>query len=197
MNKNFKILYLFLGIFLSQNLKAEIQNNIFLGGSIGAGKISQYQGSKPDISNSYIAFAWGVRGGYSMMPIPYVGFRTYLDYMMSIKPSGLDTITSSLLSLNADLLLQAPAIQNYIFGVYGGIGLGYFQHSNVVKTTPEDPAFAQGTTGVLNLGISLNIEENNQVELGIKIPFTKIKDVLNQKIEYKDNYLIATYSYLF
>ncbi|PAF51647.1 outer membrane beta-barrel protein [Helicobacter sp. 13S00477-4] len=173
------------------------ENKIFIGVSLGAGDIVKIVDDKKDLSNSYKAFIWGMKGGYEFMPSSYVGLRTYLDYFMSIKPSGLDTVTSSLLSLNLDLLADILHIKDNTFGFFGGIGFGYFQHANVVKTTPEDKATVMGYTGILNFGLGGKIQNNHRIEIGAKIPFKAIKSVNNPHIFYKDSYLFASYSYLF
>ncbi|PAF53124.1 hypothetical protein BKH42_07750 [Helicobacter sp. 13S00482-2] len=149
---------------------------------------------KKDDGSSYKAFAWDIRGGYEFMPLKYVGLRTYLDYMMSIKPSGLDTLTSSLFSFNLDVLANIFNYKGYALGVYGGVGFGYFQHSNVVQTTPEDKAFAVGFANLLNFGISGTFDKVNFVEIGAKIPLSTYGQETGS---YQDSYVFVSYSYLF
>ncbi|PAF41470.1 outer membrane beta-barrel protein [Helicobacter sp. 11S03491-1] len=196
-----KIIFLFL-LLINYTLASDEKqildkNQIFIGASIGGAKISKFNKGEIDKPNSYIAFVWGVRGGYQFMPSSYIGLRTYLDYMMSIKPSGLKTIISSSLNLNLDLLVDILHIKENTFGFYGGIGFGYFQHANVIRTTPEDKAFVLGYTGVLNFGLGAKIQNNSRIEIGTKIPFSQIKSIANPNITYGDIYVLASYSYLF
>ncbi|MDO7252818.1 outer membrane beta-barrel protein [Helicobacter cappadocius] len=172
----------------------EQKNFIFVGGGFGASEVAKVIGGKKDDANSYKAFAWDIRGGYEYMPIKYVGLRTYLDYMMSIKPSGLDTVTSSLFSLNLDVLANFFYYKGNAVGVYGGVGFGYFQHSNVVQTTEEDKAFVLGYANLLNFGISGTFDQVHFVELGAKIPLYTYGKESNS---YQDSYVFVSYSYLF
>ncbi|PAF46580.1 hypothetical protein BKH41_08990 [Helicobacter sp. 12S02232-10] len=182
-------------LLLGLNASELYKNQIFIGGALGVADISKILNGKRDVANSYKAFVWGARGGYQFTFIKYLGIRTYLDYLMAIKPSGLDTITSSVLSLNADLLVNVLHIKDNTFGIYGGIGFGYFQHANVVKVTPEDKALVYGSSGILNFGLGATFQENHRVEIGIKIPFSKIAS--SSGVSYEDTYASASYSYLF
>lgn len=170
------------------------KNFIFLGGGLGLAEIAKTIDGKKSEADSYKAFAYNIRGGYQYMPIKYVGLRTYLDYMMSIKPSGLDTITSSLFSVNIDVLGNLIYFKGNAFGVYGGIGFGYFQHSNVVQTTQEDKAFVLGYANLLNFGVSGTFDDVHFVEIGAKIPFLTYG---SQSGAYQDSYVFLSYSYLF
>lgn len=196
----FTIIVLFSGISYALDAKDNDDKNdtqknfIFLGGGFGLAEIAKMVDGKKSEANSYKAFAYNLRGGYQYMPIKYVGLRTYLDYMMSIKPSGLDTITSSLLSFNLDILGNLIYFKGNAFGVYGGIGFGYFQHSNVVQTTEEDKAFVLGYANLLNFGLSGTFDDVHFVEIGAKIPLYTYGA---QSGAYQDSYIFVSYSYLF
>lgn len=196
----FTIIVLFSGISCALDSKDNDDNNdtqknfIFLGGGFGLAEIAKLVDGKKSEANSYKAFAYNIRGGYQYMPIKYVGLRTYLDYMMSIKPSGLDTITSSLFSINLDVLGNLIYFKGNAFGVYGGVGFGYFQHSNVVQTTQDDKAFVLGYANLLNFGVSGTFDSVHFVEIGAKIPFLTYGA---QSGAYQDSYVFVSYSYLF
>lgn len=161
------------------------------------GNIAKFYNGKKEAKGSYNAFVWGFRGGYEFSPIKYLSIRSYLDYLMSIKPSGLETITSSILSLNIDTLVNIVHINENTFGFYGGIGFGAFKHSNVVQNTPEDRAFISDYAGILNLGIAITLKEVHRIEIGTKIPFNQIKSSTELDTAYQDIYFAASYSYLF
>lgn len=189
------IFFLFL-LFLGTPIFSQQVNQIFIGGTLGMGNITKFNNEK-ELKESYSAFTWGLRGGYEFLPIKYLGVRIYLDYLMAIKPFGLGTITSSVLSINADTLINIVHINENAFGFYGGIGFGAFKHSNVVQNTPEDKAFVSDYTGVLNLGILATLKEFHRVEIGAKLPFTQTKSLSESHITYQDIYFIASYSFLF
>ncbi|PAF48004.1 hypothetical protein BKH46_01445 [Helicobacter sp. 12S02634-8] len=185
----------------SEGSSEALGSQIFVGASVGGADIVKKINHIKDTSNSYQALTWGLRGGYQLTFYKFFALRAYLDYVMGIKPSGLDTITTSMLSLNADLLLNVLFIGENVFGVYGGLGFGYFQHANVVKTTPEDGAFVYGYVGVLNFGVGWTLQNTHRVELGMKIPFNKAQSTLDPSTQpratYEDMYVSASYSYLF
>ncbi|PAF42386.1 outer membrane beta-barrel protein [Helicobacter sp. 11S02596-1] len=185
-------------VLLGLNATEPNKSQIFIGGALGMADISKMIDGQKDTPNSYKAFVWGARGGYQFSFLNgYLAIRTYLDYLMAIKPLALDTITSSVLSLNLDLLADFLHIGENAFGVYGGVGFGYFQHANVIKVTPEDKALVYGYTGVLNFGLGASIQSNHRVELGIKIPFSRVKSIANPAVSYENIYASASYSYLF
>ncbi|GAA7037864.1 hypothetical protein VN0301_07140 [Helicobacter pylori] len=100
------------------------KSHIYFGAMVGLAPIKITP--KPVSDSSYTAFLWGAKGGYQFAFFKALALRGEFSYLMAIKPTALHTINTSLLSLNVDVLSDFYTYKKYSFGVYGGLGIGYF-----------------------------------------------------------------------
>ncbi|CBG39677.1 outer membrane beta-barrel protein [Helicobacter mustelae] len=153
-------------------LRAYDRHNLFVGVGIGFIKdiiVPQSPQGKRRFSNRFIG-AWNIQGGYEYKPLRIVGVRAYLQSVMGIAPSGLGTSITTQLSVNTDVLFNFFHQKEKAFGVYGGIGFGYTQKQELVVQNNGNNAKTAYGLFLFNVGLEAAIDDNNHVQLGVKIP---------------------------
>ncbi|WP_121021434.1 outer membrane beta-barrel protein [Helicobacter vulpis] len=167
------------------------KNHIFIGVSTG------FQTTKPALIPWQNNFLWGIRGGYQFDALKYLAIRVDMDYLMGLRPTALHTQVYSFLSVNADVINDFYRLSKKMtVGTYLGLGFGYFQNAEVLNSSVSARSF-MGYNGVLNLGVGGTIEHQHRVELGVKIPFGKIKSLYHHGATMQAYYWVASYAYLF
>ncbi|WP_187857652.1 outer membrane protein [Helicobacter pylori] len=166
------------------------KSHIYFGAMVGLAPIE----IKPVSDSSYTAFLWGAKGGYQFAFFKALALRGEFSYLMAIKPTALHTINTSLLSLNADVLSDFYTYKKYSFGVYGGLGIGYFYQSNHLGM--KNSSF-MGYNGLFNVGLGSTIAHCHRIELGAKIPFSNTSNSFKNSYFLESVFIHAAYSYAF
>ncbi|WP_104747652.1 outer membrane beta-barrel protein [Helicobacter cetorum] len=188
-----KKIYLILALMISLLEAFEPKNSqIYLGANVGLAPIETIPKATPN--SSYTAFLWGAKGGYQYAFLKYLALRGDFSYLMAIKPTAFNTIVTSLLSLNADVLSDFYTYKKYSFGVYAGLGVGYFEQN--IRLSSENGSF-MGYNGLVNVGVGSTIEVHHRIELGVKIPFLKTRNIFKHSSYLSSVFISASYSYLF
>ncbi|GAA8005317.1 outer membrane beta-barrel protein [Helicobacter pylori] len=168
------------------------KSHIYFGAMVGLAPIEITP--KPVSDSSYTAFLWGAKGGYQFAFFKALALRGEFSYLMAIKPTALHTINTSLLSLNADVLSDFYTYKKYSFGVYGGLGIGYFYQSNHLGM--KNSSF-MGYNGLFNVGFGSTINHHHRIELGAKIPFSNTRNSFKNSYFLESVFIHAAYSYAF
>ncbi|WP_104713436.1 outer membrane beta-barrel protein [Helicobacter cetorum] len=187
-----KALAIFIGLLEILGAFEPKSSHIYLGAEVGLAPIQIMP--KSPIDSSYTAFLWGAKGGYQYAFLKTLALRGDFSYIMTIKPTALNTIVTSLLSLNVDVLSDFYTYQKYSFGAYFGLGVGYLGQN--MRLGAENSSF-MGYNGLVNVGVGSTIEEHHRVELGVKIPFSKTKNIFKHSNYLNSVFISASYSYLF
>lgn len=169
-------------LYCTSFLGAYDRNNIFVGAGIGL--------SDNFIDKHTLIPSWYLLGGYEYKPIREISLMSYLESLMGIKPTGLNTDITMQVSLNLDIALELQVSQKIRFGPYVGFGFGYYREDRAIvdETKVNNMALL-----LLNLGLQSNIDESNVVRLGFKYPFD-LKDI---KKDMKLVHLFLSYAYKF
>ncbi|WP_120945603.1 MULTISPECIES: outer membrane beta-barrel protein [Helicobacter] len=166
------------------------KNRIFIGVNTG------FQTTKSTSTPWQNNFLWGIYGGYQFDAHKYFALRVDIDYIMALRPTALHTRVYSFLSANVDMINDFYRLsKKMVVGTYLGLGFGYFQSAEVLNSSVSARNF-MGYNGVFNVGLGGTIEQQHRVELGVKIPFGRIKS-LNHHGFIQTYYWIASYAYLF
>ncbi len=166
------------------------KSHIYFGAMVGLAPIE----IKPASDSSYTAFLWGAKGGYQFAFLKALALRGEFSYLMAIKSTAFHTINTSLLSLNIDALSDFYTYKKYSFGVYGGLGIGYFYQNNHLSM--KNSSF-MGYNGLFNVGLGSTIDKHHRIELGAKIPFSKTRNSFKNSYFLESVFIHASYSYAF
>ncbi|AFI05275.1 outer membrane beta-barrel protein [Helicobacter cetorum] len=179
------LLFSLLGAFESK------RSHLFLGAMVGLAPIQTQQKT---FNTDYTAFLWGVKGGYQFAFLKFLALRTDFSYLMVLKPTALNTIVTSLLSVNVDVLSNFYTYKKFSLGVYGGLGIGNFYQN--IRLGIENSLF-MGYNGLFNVGVGSTIANHHRIEFGAKIPFSKIRNSFEHSSFLNGIFVQASYSYLF
>lgn len=170
---------------------------LFIGAGAGVA-FNQHASTNSTESLFLPALDFGVRGGYQHGFLHRFAGRIYLDYVMSIRPVDLETVTTSQFVVNLDMMYNFYRLEKVTFGVFGGAGVGYGTHGKetVEDRDASDSITAQGLSAFVNVGLNIVVESIHRVEIGAKIPFVSLYDSTSQQM-YRDFYLLLSYDYLF
>lgn len=166
-------------------LGAYDRNNIFVGAGIGIS--DNFLDSKHHI----LIPSWYLLGGYEYKPLREISLMAYLESMMGVKPSSLNTAITMQVSANIDLALELQLNQKIRFGPYVGFGFGYSREGRVIIS--EDEIVKNMALMLLNTGVQTNIDENNVVRVSFKYPFD-LKDI---RKDMKLLHIYLSYAYKF
>lgn len=174
-------------------------HSLFLGAGLGYGVEMQTPNDSASTKDTISMLNIGFRSGYEYMPIAYIGFRVYLDYFLSVRPSGLETETVStfLANLNAQGRIYSFS-EKFEFGWVGGLGVGYGVRDKQISTSEDSSEQIQQGRGVFlgNVGVFGIIEEHHRVEILAKLPINTFAED-SQTHTYKDYSFLLMYDYLF
>lgn len=180
----FILCLLFSGLFASQT------SGVFLGINAGGslitskygGNLSEFSGAFPKDNFGYVA---SIDIGYKQNISNY-GFKYYLEYSFSQVKGSKDSnlgnngiqesnhtttkITNDMLTFNIDYYYNIVEA----FGLYAGFGVGYNRYKpnfsiNSGSNNIRD-SIKGGLAVPINLGMTININQANQIILGAKIP---------------------------
>ncbi|MGL2833380.1 outer membrane beta-barrel protein [Helicobacter pylori] len=168
------------------------KSHIYFGAMVGLAPIKITP--KPVSDSSYTAFLWGAKGGYQFAFFKALALRGEFSYLMAIKPTAFHTINTSLLSLNADVLSDFYTYKKYSFGVYGGLGIGYFYQNDRLEI--GNGSF-MGYNGLFNVGLGSTIDYRHRIEIGAKIPFSSTRNSFKNSYSLESVFIHAAYSYAF
>ncbi|CAK00127.1 outer membrane beta-barrel protein [Helicobacter acinonychis] len=168
------------------------KSHIYFGAMVGLAPIEITP--KPVSNSSYAAFLWGAKGGYQFAFFKALAIRGEFSYLMAIKPTAFHTTNTSLLSLNIDALSDFYTYKKYSFGVYGGVGIGYFYQNDRLEM--GNGSF-MGYNGLFNAGLFSTIDKHHCVELGAKIPFSKTRNSFKDPYFLESVFFHVAYSYAF
>lgn len=138
---------------------------------------SGFTGVKDSFPTSGIGWAVGLDVGYKQALSENYGLKYYISYNYNQSKGSKDNglagkvdadINQHLITANVDYYFNfTPA-----FGAYIGIGVGYQQYDPTWKTGMMSiSAGAKGGLAVpVNLGLTYNLNDKNQLLLGAKIP---------------------------
>ena len=167
---------------------------------VGAGALLAFQqdlapNSKPIAT--YPALSVSARGGYQHKFFSPLIVRLYLDYTMSVRPTGLESITTSSFLINSDAVSYFYTLGSIHFGLFAGVGLGVATYGKEVQEDPNalDSVLAKGFSAFLNGGLSVLFASAHRLELGVKLPLTKLE--LAPTRHYRDTHLLLIYDYIF
>lgn len=171
-------------------LSAAQNSGVFLGVNAGVPITTPTYGGglaviKQALPSNGIGYAVGVDLGYKQALSKNMGLKYYLEYNYSKskgKKEGSSiqlinkvdaNITADLLTLNIDYYFNPVDL----FGIYVGIGVGYqsfkptWDYVGMGNTTGSVGGKTKGGLAVpLNVGVTFNISDGNQILLGAKIP---------------------------
>ncbi|RDU73595.1 hypothetical protein CQA57_04650 [Helicobacter anseris] len=177
-NNFFKVLLLLYCTYLG----AYDRNNIFVGAGIGL--------SDNFVDTHTLIPSWYLLGGYEYKPIREASLMAYLESLMGIKPSGLNTNITMQVSLNVDMALELQVSQKMRFGPYVGFGFGYCREERAIV---DDGEVNNMALLLLNFGLQSNLDESNVIRLGFKYPFD-LKDI---RKDMKLVHIFLSYAYKF
>lgn len=167
---------------------------------VGAGALLAFQqdldpSSKP--TATYPALSISARGGYQYRFFTPLIVRLYLDYTMSMRPTGLESITTSSFLVNSDVVSYFYTLGSVDFGLFAGVGLGIGTYGKEVQEDPStlDSVLAKGFSAFVNGGLSVLFASIHRLELGVKLPITKLE--LAPTRAYQDTHLLLIYDYVF
>lgn len=197
----------------TQDKAPQAKSQIFLG--IGSGSIlsahSPATGSALDSSaldsapleSSHLSLSVSARGGYQYRFAPFLQGRVFLDYSLSLRPSGLESITTSLFLINTDALLSLPAPWGLRFGGFVGIGLGYGSYGKEVydDVSALDSVLGRGFSARGNVGLFLSYAQGHRLEASIKLPLNALPlpplSPSHPASTYKETHFLLVYDYVF
>ena len=167
---------------------------------VGAGALLAFQqdldpSSKP--TATYPALSVSARGGYQYRFFTPLIVRLYLDYTMSVRPTGLESVTTSSFLVNSDVVSYLYTLGSVRFGLFAGVGLGIGTYGKEVQEDPSalDSVLAKGFSAFVNGGLSVLFASAHRLELGVKLPLTKLE--LAPTRAYQDTHLLLMYDYVF
>lgn len=139
---------------------------------------SGFTGVKDSFPTSGIGWAVGLDVGYKQALSENYGLKYYISYNYNQSKGSKDN-AQPLGKVNADINqhLITANVDYYFnftptFGAYIGIGVGYQQYDPTWKVMGQN--ISQGAKGGLavpvNLGLTYNLNDKNQLLLGAKIP---------------------------
>ena len=174
-------------------------HSLFIGAGLGYGVEMQIPKDTANTKDTISMLNIGFRSGYEYMPIAYIGLRVYLEYFLGVRPSGLESETSStfLANLNAQGRIYAFK-QGFEFGWLGGLSVGYGVRDKQISSSEDSSEQIQQGRGVFlgNVGIFGIIDKHHRVEILAKLPIKTFAQE-SQTHGYKDYSFLLMYDYLF
>lgn len=170
-------------------------HSLFIGAGLGYGVEMQIPKDTANAKDTISMLNIGFRSGYEYMPIAYIGLRVYLEYFLGVRPSGLESETSStfLANLNAQGRIYAFK-QGFEFGWLGGLSVGYGVQDKQISSSEQ---IQQGRGVFLgNVGVFGIIDKHHRVEILAKLPIKTFAQE-SQTHGYKDYSFLLMYDYLF
>ncbi|MDL0079241.1 outer membrane beta-barrel protein [Helicobacter zhangjianzhongii] len=168
---------------------------------VGAGALLALQQdltphSKP---TTYPALSVSGRGGYQYRFFTPLIVRLYLDYTMSVRPTGIESIATSHFLVNSDVVSYFYTLGGVDFGVFGGFGLGIGVYGKEVQEDPNalDSVLAKGFSAFVNGGISVLFSKAHRLELGVKYPLTTLTLPSTPARDYQEVHILFMYDYVF
>lgn len=132
------------------------------------------------------AFRYGLVVGYKQFFTERLGLRYYgmLDYGTYIHEEdlpggGTASAEFNTLNVNAnvDVIFNFIASSNFDFGIFGGVSLGYTNHSPQDSgSSSEESKSTGGFDAGINLGVRTNIAGHHGIELFGRVGLTEQKD---------------------
>ena len=130
-----------------------------------------------DESISFGAFRYGIVAGYKQFFTDNFGLRYYgmFDYGTNIHEEEVagETITTEFNTLNVnanvDVMFNFIATESFDLGIFGGVSLGYANHSPKEKDDEGNDDSVGGFDAGINLGVRANIAGHHGIELFSRI----------------------------
>lgn len=174
-------------------------HSLFIGAGLGYGVEIQIPKDTANAKDTISMLNIGFRSGYEYMPLAYIGFRVYLDYFLSVRPSGLEseTISTFLANLNAQGRIYSFS-ERFEFGWLGGLSVGYGVQNKQISSSGDSSEQIQQGRGVFlgNVGVFGIIDEHHRVEILAKLPIKTFAEE-SQTHTYEDYSFLLMYDYLF
>ena len=174
-------------------------HSLFIGAGLGYGVEKQIPKNTANAKDTISMLNIGFRSGYEYMPLAYIGFRVYLDYFLSVRPSGLESETTStfLANLNAQGRIYSFS-ERFEFGWLGGLSVGYGVQDKQISSSEDSSEQIQQGRGVFlgNVGVFGIIDEHHRVEILAKLPIKTFAEE-SQTHTYEDYSFLLMYDYLF
>lgn len=174
-------------------------HSLFIGAGLGYGVEIQIPKDTANAKDTISMLNIGFRSGYEYMPLAYIGFRVYLDYFLSVRPSGLESETTStfLANLNAQGRIYSFR-ERFEFGWLGGLSVGYGVQDKQISSSEDSSEQIQQGRGVFlgNVGVFGIIDEHHRVEILAKLPIKTFAEE-SQTHTYEDYSFLLMYDYLF
>lgn len=178
----------FIGVFVLISIIEAQSSGVFIGVNYGLSMLeaefsdfTQNIGYGRWFPQNQTGKGWGVDVGYKKALTEENGLKFYLSYNYNetkgFKDNGVfgsidSHITQKLITANVDYYFNATRF----FGAYIGFGIGYQEYNPIWNwignTNPLITGRgAKGGLAVpLNIGLTLNVSNSNQITLGAKIP---------------------------
>lgn len=174
-------------------------HSLFIGAGLGYGVEIQIPKDTANAKDTISMLNIGFRSGYEYMPLAYIGFRVYLDYFLSVCPSGLESEATStfLANLNAQGRIYSFS-ERFEFGWLGGLSVGYGVQDKQISSSDDSSEQIQQGRGVFlgNVGVFGIIDEHHRVEILAKLPIKTFAEE-SQTHTYEDYSFLLMYDYLF
>lgn len=174
-------------------------HSLFIGAGLGYGVEKQIPKDAANVKDTISMLNIGFRSGYEYMPLAYIGFRVYLDYFLSVRPSGLESEATStfLANLNAQGRIYSFS-ERFEFGWLGGLSVGYGVQDKQISSSDDSSEQIQQGRGVFlgNVGVFGIIDEHHRVEILAKLPIKTFAEE-SQTHTYEDYSFLLMYDYLF
>lgn len=174
-------------------------HSLFVGAGLGYGVEMQIPKDTASAKDTISMLNIGFRSGYEYMPLAYIGLRVYLDYFLSVRPSGLEseTISTFLANLNAQGRICSFS-ERFEFGWLGGLSVGYGVQDKQISPSEDSSEQIQQGRGVFlgNVGVFGIIDGHHRVEILVKIPIKTFAQE-SQTHTYEDYSFLLMYDYLF
>ena len=135
-----------------------------------------------DDAVNFGAFRYGIAAGYKQFFTEKFGLRYYgvLDYGTNIHEEDVagETVKAEFNTLNVnanvDALFNFISGDSFDFGIFGGLSLGYANHSP--KDSGDSSESVGGFDAGINLGLRVNIASHHGIELFSRIGLAEQKD---------------------
>ncbi|ETD23973.1 hypothetical protein [Helicobacter macacae] len=174
-------------------------HSLFIGAGLGYGVEKQIPKDTANAKDTISMLNIGFRSGYEYMSLAYIGFRVYLDYFLSVRPSGLESEATStfLANLNAQGRIYSFS-ERFEFGWLGGLSVGYGVQDKQISSSDDSSEQIQQGRGVFlgNVGVFGIIDEHHRVEILVKLPIKTFAEE-SQTYTYEDYSFLLMYDYLF
>lgn len=182
------------------------KNGAFVGmhGGVTMFGISTYT-ADTNSSNTSATLDMGMQAGYQYFFMPVIGVRGYVAYDYD---GSRDYNTAKLslhnITFNVDALVNFINSDNFTFGVYAGVGLGYAIQSlsnSTLQSQMEALYNYNGFNIPINIGITATFAQHHKVEVGAKIQTLAVDSTLkmNNKMGFGFNphVICMGYSFIF